>query len=321
MNVLLVGAGGMGAAHFRNYAHIDGAHVQAIVGKTDADRQAAALWGLPLYSTITEAVQAEPIDIADLCVPTFLHHPLALEAFENGLHIITEKPCALTRKSAEEMFCAARKANRQLYVAQVLQFTLETEVLRTVIRDERYGKPLDAFFERLSAKPAWSQGSWLLDKEKSGLLPFDLHIHDLDLIVSLFGKPDEARIAACGENNGLRDHLRVDYAWKNGLTVCAEAAWFNAAIPFTARWRVYFERGMLIHDGQCITGYRADGSIDAYDITDPIQIAGGINLPANGWFFRELGHFLACAEKNIPSPMVPESQVLAVLETLEALPS
>ena len=321
MNVLLAGPGGMGSTHYHNYAEIPGARVTALVGASPADREAAARWGLPIYGTITEAAQAEQAEIADLCVPTYLHEPLALEAFGCGLHVITEKPCALNLKSAENMFGAARRAGRQLYVAQVVQFMKETEILRQVVRDGRYGRPLDGFFERLSARPAWSQGGWLLDREKSGLLPFDLHIHDLDLIVSLFGAPDDFAVSPCAANLGIRDHLRVSYSWANGMTACGEAAWFNAPIPFAARWRVYFERGMMIFDGQTVTGYAADGEITVFDTSDPVQIASGINLPTNGWFYRELSHFLRCAEKNEPSPLVPESQVLAVLSVAEKLPA
>ena len=320
MNVLLVGPGGMGSTHYHNYAEIPGARVAALVGASPADREAAARWGLPIYGTITEAARAEQAEIADQCVPTYLHEPLALEAFGCGLHVITEKPCALNLKSAENMFGAARRAGKQLYVAQVVQFMKETEILRQVVADGRYGRPLDGFFERLSARPAWSQGNWLMDKEKSGLLPFDLHIHDLDLIVSLFGKPDRVQVYA-GENQGLRDHLRVNYTWKSGLTVCGEAAWFNACLPFTARWRVYFEKAMLVSDAAGVTAYEAGGQVTRFDTTDPVQIAGGVNLPPNGWFFRELSHFLSCAERNEPSPLVPEKQVLAVLEALEAMPA
>lgn len=321
MKILLVGAGGMGSAHFHNYACIPGACVQALVGVSEADRQSAARWGLPLYPTIAQAVAQEQVDLADLCVPTFLHASLALEAFRCGLHVITEKPCALSRSDAEKMFSAARAAGRQLYVAQVVQFTKETEVLRRIVSDGRYGHPLDGFFERLSARPAWSQGAWLLDRKKSGLLPFDLHIHDLDLIVSLFGVPEHSWVSACNENSGLKDHLRVQYSFPGGLSVCGEAAWFNACIPFTARWRVYFERGMLIYDGNSVTVYEANGKVTVFDTTDPVQIESGINLPSNGWFFRELTHFLACAEKNTPSPLITEQQVLSVLSVLEQLPA
>ena len=322
MRVLLVGAGGMGSAHYRNYLQIPNAHVQALVGVSEADRAAGSKWGLPVYGSIAEAISREPAEIADLCVPTYLHEPLAVEAFAQGLHVITEKPCSLSRKSAETMFRAARDAGRQLYVAQVAQFTRETEVLRETVRDERYGRPLDAVFERISSRPAWIQGGWLFEKGKSGLLPFDLHIHDLDLMVSLFGTPEQIRAVPCAENLGLKDHLRVEYAWENGMTACGEAAWFNACVPFTARWRVYFERGMVVCDGSSVTGYGADGEIILFDTTDPDQIAAGdINLPANGWFFRELRHFLQCAERNEPSPLIPENQVLAVLSLLEKIPS
>lgn len=84
------------------------------------------------------------MDLADICAPTFLHKPLALEAIRHGLHVITEKPIALCLTDAQEMYDAADRAGVQLYVAQVLQFTREVETLHQVMADRRYGKPLDA---------------------------------------------------------------------------------------------------------------------------------------------------------------------------------
>lgn len=76
-------------------------------------------------------------------------------------------------------------------------------------------------------------------------MPFDLHVHDLDVIVSVFGKPDSVDYTACRRKDSeICDQYRIRYGYQNGMTVSAEAAWFNACIPFTARWRVYFERGM-----------------------------------------------------------------------------
>ncbi len=173
MNILLVGLGGMGTAHYLNYQHIEGAQVAAAVGRSEADQMAARAWNIPLYGTISEACAREEIDIVDVCAPTFLHKPLVLEALSQHKNTITEKPIALTHADAQEMYAAADANGVQLYVGQVLQFTREVETLRTVVADGRYGKPLDACFERLSACPKWSQGGWLFDKEKSGLLPFD----------------------------------------------------------------------------------------------------------------------------------------------------
>ena len=217
------------------------------------------------------------------------------------------------------MYAAADTAGRQLYVAQLLQFSREVEALRAVVADERYGKPLDACFERLSACPQWTQGGWLLDARRSGLLPFDLHIHDLDVIVSLFGKPETVAYTSCGgAGKAYREQYRFSYGYA-GLHVNAEAAWFNAAIPFTARWRVYFERGMIIGDAQGVTGYGADGDVTAFDVEDEVKIPTGINLPPTGWFLRELTHFTDCARRGVASERVPRAQVLAVLEVLEQI--
>ena len=111
------------------------------------------------------------MELADICAPTYLHKALALEAFGRGLHVITEKPVALSLADAQEMYEAADRAGKQLYVAQVLQFTREVETLHEVIRDERYGKPLDACFERLSARPGWVQGAGCSRRKRAAFCP------------------------------------------------------------------------------------------------------------------------------------------------------
>ena len=317
--ILLVGLGGMGNCHLLNWREIEGARVAAAVGQGAADEARAAENGLTLYPSIGEACRAEEIDLIDVCVPTWLHKPLVLQALAEKKPVIVEKPAALSSADAEEMFAAADAAGVPLYVAQVLQFTREVEALRAVVRDGRYGKPMDAHFERLSACPAWTKDGWLFDKAKSGLLPFDLHIHDLDVIVSLFGAPDSVETTSCaGPGKAYREHYRFLYGWKSGLHVSAEAAWLSACIPFTARWRVIFEKGCLVaEDG--VRGYGADGKVTEFDLTEEVTVAIGTNLPPNGWFYRELSHFLACARQGIPSPLVPREQVLSVLRIVEKI--
>ena len=75
-----------------------------------------------------------------------------MESLSLGKTTIVEKPCALTRADAEAMFALAEEKGVNLYVAQVLQFTREVEVLRKLVREGTYGRPLDAGFQRLSAR-------------------------------------------------------------------------------------------------------------------------------------------------------------------------
>lgn len=319
IRVGLVGTGGMGTVHYNNYQHIDGCKVVALVGITPQSQDCAKKWGLPLYETITSMAAVEQVDVADICSPTFLHREHVMEALANHLHAITEKPAALHKKDAEEMFALAAEKGKFLFVAQVLQFTREVEVLRTLVKSEEYGKPLDAFFERLSARPRWVQNGWLFEKEKSGLLPFDLHIHDLDVIISLFGKPVSYSFTSCGgSEKGYKEHYRFLYRFE-GLNVAAEAAWFNADFPFTARWRVYFENAVVVNDGRQVIAYTFDHPPRVFDTQEEITIPTGINLPPTGMFYRELSHFVDCIARGVPSDRVSRQQVLTVIELLEEM--
>ncbi len=319
LRVGLVGLGGMGTVHYNNYLHMEEARVVAAVGKTDQDAQRAKAYGVPLYEQIPDMLAQESIDLLDVCTPTFLHKEQVMAGLSQKKHVITEKPIALTLRDAQDMYAIAQEQGVQLYVAQVLQFAPEVELLHQLVKNHAYGRPLDGCFERLSACPQWNQGSWLLNRTLSGGIPFDLHIHDLDLIVSLFGNPKGLRYTSCGgKDKAYQEQYRFTYDFED-LHVSAEAAWFNAPIPFTARWRVYFENGILMYDGQTIMGYRMGEEPHVYEVQDKVRIPTGINLPPTGSFLRELTHFVDCAIHNRPSDKVPKEQVLAVISLLEGI--
>ena len=317
MNIGIVGVGGMGTVHYHNYLHLDGCTVTGAVTYTAKDEQQTDQWGVPHFSSIEEMVEKANVQVVDICTPTFLHKEHVCQALQAGAHVIVEKPCALSSADAQARFDLARRCRRHLYVAQVLQFSREIEVLRRLVEEQPYGKPLDAFFQRLSACPAWAQGGWLFDREKSGLVPFDLHIHDLDIIASLFGAPEQQYCASCpSDETSFPALYRWEYRCGN-VNVAAEAGWLHADIPFTAVWRVYFERAAVIYDGKTVTAYPDGAAPVVYDTEDSIKIPTGINVPPTGWYWRELGHFLDCVRKDQPSPLVPETRILNVLKILE----
>ncbi|HIR86671.1 MAG TPA: Gfo/Idh/MocA family oxidoreductase [Candidatus Limivicinus faecipullorum] len=317
MNIGLVGVGGMGSVHYANYKEIEGCQVAAVCGGSKRAKETAEKWGLPCYPSIREMVENCDIDIVDICTPTYLHHDMVMESLDCGKDTICEKPIALSLKDAKEMLDKAEQKDCMLYIAQVLQFTKEVEILRRTVESGVYGKPLDACFERLSACPRWAQDGWLFDVNKSGLLPYDLHIHDLDVIVSIFGKPEGYSFTSCqGEDKDYPEQFRISYDYGK-FHVAAEAAWFNADIPWTARWRVYFENGMLINDGSTLTAYQFGSEPKVFDTSDQVMVSTGINVPPCGWYYNELKHFLDCAREHRPSPNVGAGQLLTVMEILE----
>jgi len=316
--IAIVGVGGMGTVHYHNYAQIEKAEVRAVVGPSESDQKKAEKWGVKVYQDLDSLLQKEDVDLVDICTPTFLHVELALKALAAGKNVIIEKPIALHQEEAERVFALASEKEALVFVGQVLHFTKEVEILKEAVQSGKYGRVLDAYFSRLTAAPDWSAEGWLFDKEKSGLLPFDLHIHDLDLIVSLFGPPKSYNYQAAGRKNSkFREHYRFNYQFDN-LNVGAEAAWYNANYPFTARWRVYFEEGLLVNEDELIF-YPASGEAVRFDTEAEPKIETGINLPPTAMFYHELSHFIDCAERGVPSDKITKEQLITTAGILEEI--
>ena len=316
LKIGIVGGGGMGKVHYANWKAIEGAEVVALCESAPTGPATAAEWGVPLFTSITDMVNAG-LDVVDICTPTFLHHDMAMEALNLGVDTICEKPIALNYADAKEMLDTADAKGCRLYIAQVLQYTKEIQALHKLVETEEYGKVLDATFERLSACPRWAAGGWLFDKTKSGLLPFDLHIHDLDVIVSLFGKPKSfVTNSVQGRDKTYPEHLRINYDYGD-FHVNAEAAWYNADSPWTARWRVYFENAVVINDANGMIAYQFDKEPRVFNTKDEVEISTGINVPPCGWYYNELKAFAQYIRDGVPAPEVSREQLLTVMEILE----
>ena len=74
------------------------------------------------YSDYRDLLADPEIDLVDICLPTDLHEPVALEAIAAGKPTMVEKPIAVDLKAADRMVRAAKKAGVPLLVAHVLPF-------------------------------------------------------------------------------------------------------------------------------------------------------------------------------------------------------
>jgi myo-inositol 2-dehydrogenase / D-chiro-inositol 1-dehydrogenase len=123
VKVLLVGAAFSANLHMDGYSRCT--DIAEIVAVCDKDESRVDLltnqYGLTnhlIYNDFEKAIAESDCDLVDICLPNFLHHDAALEAFKRGKNVISEKPLATTVEDAEEMVKAAEKAGRKLYYAE-----------------------------------------------------------------------------------------------------------------------------------------------------------------------------------------------------------
>lgn len=319
MKIAMIGAGGIGQTHIENIRRIPGAQITDICDPSPKARAVADELNAAYVTDMNSMLEKTEAQIVLICTPTFLHAQQIRAVLEAGKHCICEKPLCFSSQEAKELYALAEKKGVQLLVAHVLLFWEECVTLADMVQKKPYGRLLDLHMVRLSEAPAWVEGGWLFDKSKSGLVPFDLHIHDLYYMISLLGKPQIGKVQSGGRGDALYDeYLRVCYDYPS-TSVCIEASWYNAPIPFTFRYRAYFERALVEYDGQVIRVYEKGQPVRTIISGAENLIETKINVSPTNAYFNEMEHFLACIEKGVPSDRVITEEVIATLETAETI--
>lgn len=108
--------------------------------------------------TSPAALIAHPgLDAVSICVPTDLHAPIASRALHQGLHVLVEKPMALTASACDELQNEAGKRGLVLMIGHVLRFWTEYLTLAEFIHAHGAARIREATFERRGPIPrsAW----------------------------------------------------------------------------------------------------------------------------------------------------------------------
>lgn len=92
--------------------------VQAVCDRNeDLALEAANKHNIPkAYSELSTMLSKEKLDIVDICTPPQTHASLAIEAMEQGCHVLLEKPMALKTSDCDEMIAVSHKHKAKLCV-------------------------------------------------------------------------------------------------------------------------------------------------------------------------------------------------------------
>jgi len=272
----IIGFGGLGKTHFCNLLEIEkkrgdislcaicNADLSAItesvalnIGSVSMDNVDFSKYNL--YTDYKEMLDKEDLSFVLIALPTYLHASVTIECLKRGIDVYVEKPMALTLQDCEEMVKTAKENGRRLMVGHCLRFTDEYMFLKDCIEKGTYGKPVKAEFSRKSPNPGWSSGNWLLSEEKSGGCIVDMHVHDVDMMVWLFGAPDE--IAAYSSHK-MQKYESVYALYKYpDMTVSAICDWgIHPSYKFSATYAVTFENAYVELKDGVVTVYESEES-------------------------------------------------------------
>ena len=243
MKVAVLGAGGISGCHVPAWQRIEEAELVAICDIMPDRLEKYKDTGARLYESCDEMLEKEQIDILDICLPTFLHAEFAIKAMERGINVICEKPISLNKEDVDKVYATAEKNNVKFMIAHVVRFWPEFVFLRDAVVNKTYGKMLTGHMVRLGSTPKWSWENWMRRKECSGLVPFDLHIHDVDIVRYIFGEPQSVSCISQDVYSGNDIiHSRLNYSDFSVLTI---GDWSREKMPFIADYSVAFEKATV----------------------------------------------------------------------------
>lgn len=295
VKVAIIGAGFIGEIHAECYKKIKNSELVAIVDKVEKKRNKLAnKLNIRGYENIDRLFENEEIECIDICVPSYLHLKILKKAAQAGKHIFCEKPLALTLDDADEMVNLVNENNVRAFVGHVSRFSPEYIKTREIIKKGIIGKPLYGSFKRLAPTPFWFEKDWGFNEKYSGGVTVDLQIHDLDMLIWYFGKPNIIK------SQGLYDakmggfkHISTAIEFNNGSCGLAETGWaFVKGFPSTREFRILCEKGAIewmfrrtMKKNDLIV-YENDGSVNS------------LNLKQIDPFLSECQYFINCIENN-----------------------
>jgi len=316
----IIGLGFMGRMHYGAYENLPDARVVA-VSDFDPRRAAGDLsegWAnvpgadvkqLPMdrirgTTDWRELLRWDDLDVIDICLPTPAHVEVATAALATGKHVLCEKPLARSSTDARKIAAAAAQARGFFMPAMCMRFWGEWEWLKRAVAEEHYGKVRSATFRRAGTTPA----GWFRDGKLSGGALFDLHVHDVDFVYHLFGKPHGVFSRGYSKDTGEIDHILTQYLYDGHLLVSAEGAWGMAAgFGFRMQFNVNFDRATAEYQ---------------FGRENPLLLyadgkAQNVDYPRHNGYVGELSYFLECVKANTKPQRVTADDAVTGLHIIE----
>ncbi len=253
LKTAIIGCGRISVMYFSALATSSTANLVACCdNKFDRAQSQARKYGLRAYADYKEMIDKEALDAVYICLPHYLHVPVALYAFEKGVNVLSEKPMSVDYESAA---LAVRRAEEKgvLYgVISQCRYNNSAQLVKKAVASGRLGKVVSArsILTWSRSDEYYSQSDWkgTWDKEGGGVI-IDQAIHSIDLVNWIVDSEVE-EITCSMANRGhkivkVEDSAEGLITFKNG-TKYAFYAMNNYADDEPIEIRLFCEKGKVI---------------------------------------------------------------------------
>jgi len=266
----VIGLGNMGMSHARQLRQglVPRAELTAVCN-TGA-KPLLEFPGVAQFTASAELIRSGEIDAVVIATPHFSHVPIAIDALENGLHVLLEKPVGVHKNDCLQLIAAHHGRSGQVFAAMFNQRTDPFyQEIRRLVRGGELGEVrrvnwiitnwfrTDAYY----ASSPW-RATW---RGEGGGVLLNQCPHNLDLLQWIFGMPESLH-AFCrfGRYHDIEveDDVTAYLEFPNGasgvfITTTGEA-------PGTNRLEITAERGKLVYQNDQLVFTRNEVETSRY---------------------------------------------------------
>lgn len=261
----VIGVGGMGSNHCRTIPQIPEIELTAVC---DIDSETlgaiSSKHSVPGFANHIDLLESGLVDAVTIATPHYFHPPIAMDAFARGIHVISEKPLAVTVAAADEMIEAAKKSGLKFGVMYQMRTEPQNRAAKAIVKSGALGEiyRTNLIMGWYRSQAYYNSGGWRAtwDGEGGGVL-INQAPHHLDLLTWLGGLP--TRIT--GDTRTKLHDIEVedeafallDYA--NGAHGYLYAS--TTEMPNHNMLEICGDRGKLMLDNGKLLYYAVEGSI------------------------------------------------------------
>jgi len=223
----MVGAGGIAQAYAQAFRDSDQAQLVAIADvRTAAADAIAQTCDATAYASHIDMIAAEDLDAVVVCTPPVTHPDICIELTRAGLHVLCEKPLAITSTDARRMFDAAAKNNVRLTMATKFRYAADVIRAKALVSSGILGEIIlfeNVFTGRVDMSQRWNSKP---DISGGGVL-IDNGTHSVDIMRYFLGPLAELQVVEGRriQNLPVEDTVRMFVKTVDGVMGSIDLSW------------------------------------------------------------------------------------------------
>jgi len=264
----VIGVGGMGSAHCKMIKDVKEAELVFVCDiEEDVAKARGEEFGVPYFTDYKKAIKSGMAEAVIVATPHWIHPEIGIYAFNNGLHVLSEKPIAVTVSDADKMIKAAKKSKKVFAVMYQRRVEPWVRKLKELVKDGVIGEItrtlcIDPWYR---SQAYYDSGTWRATwKGEGGGVLINQAPHTIDLFMAVGGLPVkvEAKTRTKLHKIEVEDDVCAILEYKNGAwgyyytTTCEPAGTF--------RMELAGDKGKIIINSTNITLYKYDMPVSEF---------------------------------------------------------